>query len=56
MLICKYSIKGEKIPKVGVVFCNFQPPKQQSSFTFGLLDTKNPYTGKKKLLYLFSSV
>lgn len=45
-----FLVKGENSPKVDVVFCNFQPPKQQSAFTFGLLDKKNTETGKKKHL------
>lgn len=44
-----YLVKGENSPKVDIVFCNFQPAKQQSSFTFGLLsETKRTETGKKR--------
>jgi len=49
-------VKGEKSPKVDVVFCNFQPPKQQSSFRFGLLGTKTSETGKTKHLPFCKSV
>ena len=49
-----YLVKGENSPKVDMVFCNFQPPKQQSSFTFGLfLETKRTETGNHKHKYIY---